>query len=516
MKKKLAVAAAVTAGVIAVPLSIGSSHREAPNIMMDPSVDNTDVFAFTAQDAPDSLTLVADFNPLEDPAAGPNFHRFDDRARYYINLDNTGDGRADIRYRFTFKTRIRNPDSFLAFLPPITSIDDPDINLYQRYDVVRQTMRRGVVSRSTRVGRNLPVAPPNVGPKTMPNYSAIAAGANRTMSGGGKVFAGQRDDPFFVDAGAAFDAINLRVGTGNAGGGKDDLAGLNVHSIVIQVPEAQVTRDARAVSAPDADNAVVGVWSTTERRRLQVTNADYNQEVLANTSQGRPEPARQRERVQRERRTQTRQTPASTAQAGTNGTTGSDADFVQVSRLANPLVNEVIIPIGRKDEFNRTTPDEDAKRFGQFALAPDLAKVLNALYPTLKVPETDRTDIVTALLQGVPDLNRQVDGENAPAVDTIKINLATPPAAEPNRFGVLAGDTQGFPNGRRLADDVTDIDLRVVGGFLKGNKLPLGDGVDQNDKPFLTQFPYVAEPHAGFTADPKRIEPPHDPTPGQP
>ncbi len=208
--------------------------------------------------------------------------------------------------------------------------------------------------------------------------------------------------------------------------------------------------------------------------------------------------------------------PASTAQARRNGKLGSDARFVQVSRLGNPLVNEVIIPLGRKDEFNRTTPDQDARRFGRFALNPELARILNTLYPGLNVPETDRDDIVTALLQGVPDLNRQVAGANAPAVDTIKINLGIAPTAAPNRFGVLAGDTGGFPNGRRLGDDVVDIELRVVGGFLKGNKLPLGDGVDQNDKPFLTQFPYLAEPTSGFDSQLKRREPAHPPTSAQP
>ncbi len=510
--KKLAIVAALVAGAIAVPLSTGSSHREAPNIMLDPTADNTDVYAFTAADAPGALTLVANWIPFEDPAGGPNFYRFDDRARYYINLDNTGDGRADIRYRFTFRTRIRNPNSFLAAVPQVTSIDDPDLNITQTYDVVRETLRRGRVVRARRVARALPVAPSNIGPKTMPNYSAVAAGAIRSLPGGARVFAGQRDDPFFVDLGATFDAINLRNATGNAGGGKDDLAGYSVHSIVLQIPEAQATRDARPVASPTAPNAVVGVWSSTERRRLQVTNARFDQEVLANRSRGRTRRVRHR----RERRTESRQTPASTAQAGRQGRSGSDARFVQVSRLGNPLVNEVVIPLGRKDEFNRTTPDQDARRFGAFVLNPELARVLNLLFPGLNVPERNRTDIVTALLQGVPNLNRQVAGANAPAVDTIKLNLGTPPSATPNRFGVLANDVAGFPNGRRLTDDVVDIELRVVGGFLVGNRLPLGDGVDQNDKPFLATFPYLAEPTSGFNSQLKRLEPPHAPTPAQP
>ncbi|MBW3631183.1 MAG: DUF4331 domain-containing protein [Gemmatimonadetes bacterium] len=508
MKKRLAIAAAVTAGAIAVPLSIGSSHREAPNIAMDPTADNTDVYAFTALDAPDSLTMVANWIPFEDPAGGPIFYRFDDRARYYINVDNPGAGRADIRYRFTFKTRLRTPNSFLAAVPVVTSLDDPDLNITQSYDVVRETMRRDRVVRSKRVGRGLPVAPSNIGPKTMPDYSALAAGAIRTMSGGGKVFAGQRDDPFFVDLGATFDAVNLRNGTGNAGGGKDDLAGYNVHSIVMQVPEAQVTRDGRPVSAPDARNAVVGVWSSTERRRLEVTNADFDEEVLANNSRGRTERVRSRT----ERRTETRQTPASTARTGRNGRRSSDANFVQVSRLGNPLVNEVVIPAGKKDAFNRRSPNGDAKRFGSFVLKPELAGILNALFD-VNAPTRNRTDIVQALLQGIPGLNQLDRGKSPLPTDTLKINLGVPPADTPNRFGVLAGDNAGFPNGRRLEDDVVDIYVQLYAGFLRGNRLPLGDGVDQDDQAFLTQFPYQSEPKSGFenpVSD--RKEPTHAPT----
>jgi len=187
---------------------------------------------------------------------------------------------------------------------------------------------------------------------------------------------------------------------------------------------------------------------------------------------------------------------------------------VQVSRLGNPLVNELVIPLGKKDFFNSQQPSNDLKNFGKYVLSPELAKVINILYPGLNVPENDRTDIVQALLTGIPGLTEIA--AKAPPTDTLKINLGTPPSATPNRFGVLAGDTQGFPNGRRLSDDVTDIALRVVGGFLKGNKLPLGDGVDSNDVAFRDTFPYVAAPHAGFDSQLKRSEPTHDPTPAQP
>jgi Domain of unknown function (DUF4331) len=478
--KKLVLAALVAAlaaiGLVAA-VGSGSSHREAPGSSIDPTADDTDVYAFTANDAPGSLTLVANWIPFEDPAGGPNFYSFDPNARYYLNVDNTGDGVYDVRYRFQFKTRIQNPNSFLYALPGVSSISDPKLNIQQSYTVYRETYRNGKLRKSTVVGRNLPTAPNNVGPKTIPDYAAVAAQANRTIKGGGRVFAGQRDDPFFVDLGMTFDAIDFRpnTGTGNQGGGKDDLAGYNVHSIVLQVPEAHVTRDGKSVSGPSASNAVVGVWASTERKRTQVLGG------------------------------------ASAAAKRRGGS--SKGNYVQVSRLGNPLINEVIIPLGQKDRFNRTQPKDDAKNFGKYALNPELAAVMNQLF-NLNAPEKDRTDIVQALLTGLP--NATQIGSKPAAADTLKVNLGVPPSATENRFGAIANDLGGFPNGRRLGDDVVDIELRVVAGFLKGNKVPLGDGVDQNDKPFLSSFPYVAPPAAGFDSALKRMEPAHQPTPAQP
>ena len=259
-----------------------------------------------------------------------------------------------------------------------------------------------------------------------------------------------------MDLGATFDSINFRQQgtTGDQGGGKDDLAGYGVHSIVLQVPEAKVTRNGERVSSPDDSNAVVGVWASTERPRFQVLNDRKGWD---------------------------------------NGDRGDD--YVQVSRLGNPLVNEVIIPLGKKDMFNRTTPDRDAELYGKYVSNPELARVMNALFPgVVNAPETDRTDIVLAVLQGLPGLNQQT----GKPVDTLKLNLGTPPAANPNRLGVIAGDNAGYPNGRRLADDVVDIDLRVVAGVLKGNNIKLGDGVNVNDKPFLSSFPYVGPTDSGF------------------
>ena len=470
LMRRIALIAALIAAAIAVPLSFGSSHREAPLTSIDPTADDTDLYAYTANDAPGALTVVANWIPFEDPAGGPNFYKFDDRAHYYINVDNTGDGAYDIRYEFAFKTKVGNPDSFLYALPGVSSINDSKLNVKQTYNITREVYKNGKLRSEKVIARGVPVAPNNVGPRTFPNYEAVANQAIRSLPGGGKVFAGQRDDPFFVDLGQTFDAINFRpnVGTGNQGGGKDDLAGYNVHSVVLQVPESQVTRDGKAVSSPSAPNAVIGVWSSTERRALQVSGSEK-----------------------------------------------AKGKWVQVSRLGNPLVNEVVIPLGKKDQFNRTQPQDDAKNYGKYVVRPELAAVMNLLYK-VGAPESGRDDIVQALLTGVPNAT-QINGAKSAAADTLKVNLGIPPTTEnPNRFGFIAGDNGGFPQGRRLADDVTDIELRVVAGFLKGNKVPLGDGVDQNDVPFLDSFPYVAPPHAGYDSQLKRSEPGHDPTPAQP
>jgi hypothetical protein len=471
--------AALVAGSLAVTGGFGSSHREAPKILTDPTADNTDVYAFTAKDAPGSLTVVANWIPLEEPAGGPYFGKLDPRARYYVKIDNTGDGREDVAYRWDFKQRFRNPDSFLYAAPQVTSATDPDINFVQTYDLYRETYdKRGKREHSKLIANDVPVAPDNVGPKTIPDYASVSNSAIASVRGGGKTFVGPMDDAFFVDLGAIFDGINIdkpgrpNIGLGNQGGGKDDVAGYNTKSFVLQVPEREVTRDGKQVSDMKSKNAVVGVWSTTERKRGS---------VLGSRAMGRKH----------------------------------SKGWVQVSRLGNPLINEVIVPIGKKDKFNATSPANDAKNFGQFALNPEPARILNALFG-LGIKETNRTDIVQALLTGVPGLTQI--GKKPAAADTLKLNLGVAPSAKPNRFGVLAGDLAGFPNGRRLADDVVDIELRVIAGALLSppKNVPLGDGVDRNDKPFRAQFPYVGLAFDGFNSQLKRIEPQHAPVPQPP
>jgi hypothetical protein len=448
-----ALAAALLALALAAPASHASSHREAPLTAMDPTADDTDFYVFKAPDAPKAVTFVANWLPFEDPAGGPNFYRFDDRAHYYVNVDNTGDGVYDVRYLFTFKTTHRQSGTFLYGLGgPITSPRDKDLNILQSYTVTKETYRGGKVVSAKVLAKDLLTAPDNVGAKTTPDYPATAAKAVETLPGGAKVFAGQRDDPFFASLGRIFDTVNLTgAGLGDKGGGVDDLAGYGVHSIVLQVPDAQVTRDHKAVSGAKSSNAVIGAWTSTERRSLDVG--------------------------------------------------GRGSAWRQVSRLGNPLVNEVIIPLADKDKFNATQPSGDAKNYGKYVVKPGLAAALNALYPKVKAPEDNRTDIVQAVLQGIPGLNAFPGKAGKTATDTVKINLGVAPAARPQRLGVLAKDNAGYPNGRRLTDDVVDIDLEVVAGALKGNKVPLGDGVDANDVAFKDAFPYVADPGAG--ANPK-------------
>ena len=487
MKKLIAsvggLAGALAAGVLVVSLSAGSSHREAPSSTRDPAADWTDVYAFTAKDAPGALTIVGNLDPFQLPQGGPNFNStFDPRARYYINVDNTGDGKVDVRYLFTFKDAFRGTAKrgYPHSLPTVDSVNDPDFAFPQKYTVVEERFnRRGRSTSRKTVARHI-VVPGNVGPKTMPNYGAVVQSGIRSLSGGGKVFIGARDDPFFIDLGGAFDSINLCRGTGNEGGCRDDLAGFNVNSIVLQLPEARVTRDRRSVSAPNDSSAAVGVWASTERQRLQVSDSSSR----------------------RTRRSEVRR--------------ASGAKYVQVNRLGNPLVNELVVPLAVKDKFNRTKPHAD-KQYGPAVLKPFPAAALNKLF-NLGIKETGRTDIVQALLTGFPGATQI--GSKPAIADTLKVNLGVPPSDAENRFGVIGGDMAGFPNGRRLADDVVDITLRVVGGYLVpadqgGKKLPLGDGVDRNNLDFLPTFPYVATPQPGRSVEFGRTEPVHDPTPGE-
>ena len=439
--RKLAVlllAAAALAALVAALMSRGgspataqaSSHREAPLISEDPSADNTDTYAFRSPDAPDTVTIISNYIPGEDPAAGPNWYTFSPSARYVIYADKNGDGKPDITWRFRFKNRA--PVAFLQ-------------NTQQEYTVTRLDGKSSRV-----VGSGLLTPPDNIGPRSTPGYHALAMAGIHDLNDGSKVFAGQRDDGFFGDIGAAFDLVAIRSGTGASGGGKDFFAGYAVHTVSLQVPLSQLD---------NGGNHVVGVWSASERPVTKVKLAK---------SRGRK-----------------------VLQA----TTG----WKQVSRLGEPLINELLIPTELKDKWNASTPDKD-KQFEQYYSSPVLAKLLNQLYPQFgPFTETNRTDLVSVLLTGLKEPNLNYTGTTL--ADEIRLNLAIPPTApvgHGNRLGVLGGDLAGYPNGRRLEDDVIDISERAVGGVLIGHSLPLGDGVDGNDVPYLAAFPYQADPFSGY------------------
>jgi hypothetical protein len=467
----LAVAAALTNGA-GPNAATASSHREAPLISDDPAADNTDVYAFVSPDRPDTVTIMANYIPLEEPAGGPNFNAFGEDVVYAINVDNTGDGEEDIAYEFRFRTLTRNPDTFLYNTGPIETLSDTDWNRPQLYGVTRVDGNR-----KRELGDNLPTPPVNIGPRSTPSYGSLMGAAVQDLPGGGKVFAGQIDDPFYVDLGSIFDLAGLRpfnpahVIPLPAEDGVDGVGGFNTHMIAIQVPIAQLTRDGLVHDADDPE-AVLGIYANASRQRAR---------IFQNT-----------------------------------GVATTSGNLVQVSRLANPLINEVVIPIARKDRWNFTDPSDD-ERFLEEYTEPEVTRLENALYPVLDdEPETGRGDLVAVLLTGVPGLN--FTGERK--ADLIRLNTGIPPSAPVgagNRLGVLAGDFAGFPNGRRLEDDVVDIELRafacgygpIVGpliesfGFCAGNanRTPnnlLGDGVDENDRPFHVNFPYVGEPHQGY------------------
>jgi hypothetical protein len=386
-----------------------SSHREAPLISEDPSADNTDLYAFRSPDRPNTVSIIANWIPAEDPAAGPNWYTFSPSAKYKINIDRTGDARPDIVYEFRFN-RTAGP----AFLG----------NTAQSWSMWRnkKLFARGKTP------------PNNIGPRSTPNYRSLVD-QSIVRKDGISIFAGQRDDAFFGDIGAIFDLLAFRKGTGANGGGKDFFAGYAVHAIALQIPVAEL----------NARNSTIGVWASTERQNVTVDG-----------------------RLRR--------------------------GWTQVSRIGNPLVNEVVVPTATKDLWNSSAPKDD-KQFAGPVVTPILAKLMNDLYK-LNAPETNRDDLVAVFGTGVKGLNYTGDT----VADMLRLNYSIPvtPAEKVNRLGVIGGDNGGFPNGRRLGDDVVDAAERVMAGFLKGNKVELGDGVNLGDVPALGAFPYEADPPQGF------------------
>lgn len=458
-----------------VPILLSaSSHREAPLITEDPTMDNTDVYVFRSPDDPDTVTIIANYIPLQEPANGPNFYNFSPAGVYEIHIDNDGDAVEDITYQFQFRTDVRNGNTFLYNVGPVTTLDDADLNVRQFYTVNRiMGPRRGGSSSS--MGSDFQVAPYNIGPKSTPDYAALASAAVFDLpNDGGRVFAGPRDDPFFVDIGAIVDLLTLRPVQQlhmvppvlPAADGVDGLKGFNVHTIAVQIPISELVAGGNAPSSPAAGNAVIGVWASASRSRVTILN---------NTASRR------------------------------QGLGGSS----QVSRLGMPLVNEVVLPLAFKDIFNASEPSGDFplfqsnETFRNRVLDPEVPKLMNLLYG-ISVPPAPRNDLVQVFLTGIPGANQP---PNVVPAEMIRLNVAVPVTEDPDPLGVLAGDLGGFPNGRRLGDDVVDASLRVVAGVLvEGfNKSPnniLTDGVNANDKAFMSAFPYVALPHQGFESRP--------------
>jgi Domain of unknown function (DUF4331) len=423
-------------------IALASSHREAPMISQDAAVDGTDFYMFKSPADATKLVFVANSYPFQYPEAGPNYFRFADNAVYAIHIDTNGDAKENITYAFKFTTTVTNGNTFLFNTQAIANL--ADANVKQTWKAYRikgtftgsnsQMSQANVVATGT-------VATPVIGPRSTPDYNALVTESIVT-NGVGKFFAGQRDDPFFVDLNV-FDLLGL-------GGAKDSLKGANVNSIVLEVP----------IASHIGGSPIIGAWSANYRPAQIVLKGD--------------------------------------------GTIKNSTTWVQVSRLGMPLVNEVVVPLAYKDYFNASKPWKDAitQPYADVVNTSELAGLLKAVLGldydgsgTVDVPTTEREDLFMIFLKGVAGLNQPA---NVRPAEMLRLNTSIAVAASPERLGVFAEDTQGFPNGRRLTDDVTDIAIQAVAGkIVPGFTVPdtLGDGVDANDKAFLATFPYVAAPH---------------------
>ena len=426
-----------------------SSHREAPFIGGDPEADATDVYAFRSPDKPNTVTLIANYVPLEVAAAGPNFYKFGEDVLYEINVDNDGDARDDISFQLNFRNRINNGDTFLHNTGQITSLDDSDLNQEQFYSlsVLRGNDHNDPSRKGKVITNNLQVAPANVGPKSYPQgYSKVANQAIYTLDNGIKVFAGPRDDPFFADLGGIFDLLQGIEG-------EDYLKDLNVHTIAVQVPISMLK---------GPKDSIIGVRTTSYRQSTSVLR------------------------------------PVGNPNSQLNDPRSTKGPWVQLSRLDMPLVNELVIPLKDKNRFNGSQPRFDGQ-FLKYVRNPEPAGLIENILG-IDVPPNPRDDIATIFLTGIPGLNKP---EGVKPSSQLQLNMSVQPKASPNRLGVLGGDNAGFPNGRRLTDDVVDMELQALAGATpltpKFDKKPnntLGDGVNANDVPFLNTFPYIARPQA--------------------
>jgi hypothetical protein len=443
----LALAAFAGLGPVA---STASSHREAPLVSADPAIDATDLYAFVPESAPNRVAVVGSWIPFEEPAGGPNFYLWAERTNYDINIDNDGDARADVVYRWRFTTHHRNPDSFISNNGQVTSLDDENLLIFQTYDLTRIQDRR-----ATTLLNDASVVPSHVGDASMPGYNADLFDAGVETIGGISSWVGQSDDPFFLD----LRVFDLLYGADFSEAGDDTLDGFNVNTMVLQVPKGHLR---------GPDDGVIGVWTTASRRSIRIQGSD--------------------------------------------GSLRWTGPFVQVSRLGMPLVNEVVVPVGSKDLFNGSDPRGDAA-FLPKVNDPELPHLISAVYGAVfpEVPDSNpgaagvqRSDLVSVFLTGLPGLNRPAHVRPA---EMLRLHMDVAPCTtDCSTLGAIDGDVAGFPNGRRLSDDIIDIALRVVMGVLipghDADADGLGDGVGANDAAFQGTFPYVAYPHSGSDADP--------------
>jgi hypothetical protein len=479
MQRVRATVAVAMALLILVPTNVpASSHREAPITALDHTADVTDWYAFVSFDHPDRVTMILNVDPFLEPSNGPNYFPFDPNVLYEMKVDNNRDGIEDITFQFRFKTEIRLPGVFTGFaggiagIPPITSLDGPGsagLSLRQTYTV---TMVRDGMSTDLTDGQTLFAVPSNVGPRTMPNYQSLFNQGIYELSNGVRVFAGTVDDPFFIDLGAAFDSLNFRMGVGGVlspqvdaddthNYAPDAVAGFNVNSIVLEVPITMLTVDGQLHPATDK-NAVIGTYGATSRQHVTI----------------RRKPAEMKE----------------------NGNVvRAEGPWRQVQREGNPLINELIIGTGSKDRFSVDDPEHDGQ-FANFFLDPLLAHLFASL--GIPVPSAPRTDLLPLVQYRAPICPGCSPQDAGPIADLLRLNTGIPPTApgSQKRLGFLAGDNAGFPNGRRLNDDVVDIASRVVAGILAdpvkfGTRI--GDGVNINEVGYGTTFPYVQPAHSG-------------------
>jgi len=467
-----------------------SSHREAPEIAKDPVADSTDLYAFVSPDRPDTVTLIANYVPLQAPDGGPNFYEFGDDVLYAINVDNDGDGDADISYQFRFTSQITDPNTFLYNTGPITSLTSPSWNRRQTYSVTRVD-RFGVRV----LGSGIPCPPCNIGPLSTPDFEGLVADAVTTLTPGTTVLAGQRAEGFYVDLGAVFDLGDLRpfeqdhatfgladTGLGQMAKGVNSTAGVNVHSIAIQVPIRELTAGGRNPTSVTDPHAVLGVWTTASRQKARIFGNWPGEHIVS-------------------------------------------GPYTQVSRLGNPLVNEVLIPMAAKDYWNAAPPADDSQ-FASHVSSPELAGLLPVLYPGVfpnlaayVTSGAPRADLLAVLLTGIPSgVVPGFQNYTGPRqADMLRLNVAIPPTPTgASNLGLIGGDPAGFPNGRRVFDDVVTIELRAIAGVT----LPLVDpgytpdaaaGVvsmgltsgpsdltAMGTENYLPSFPYLGTPYSGF------------------